>query len=90
MLKFIYYTIINLAYYNKEREVEHSRLMEVAAARGAKEIGDAITSVYLAMVGLKIVENDMDTVPWYIPLSRTQKNWIKRVKEYGYKVGLPF
>jgi hypothetical protein len=90
MLKFIYYTIINLAYYNKEREVEHSRLMEVAAARGVKGTQDAVTSVFLAKVGLKIVENDMDTVPWYIPLSRTQRRWIKTVSKYGYKVGLPF
>jgi len=48
----------------------------------------ALTDAFLATVGLQTVDKDEDTVPWYIPLSRSQKQLASTVSEYDYKVGL--
>jgi hypothetical protein len=62
--------------------------MDVASERDSSGIKDALTNGCLATVGLKVVEDDADTVPWYIPLSRVQKSWVEQVSRHGYKVGL--
>lgn len=48
-----------------------------------------ITDAYLATVGLRVVDENCDTVPWYIYLTRIQREWVKAVGQYGYKAGLP-
>ena len=62
--------------------------MDVASARSQDSIKDALTNGCLATVGLKVVSDDKDTVPWYIPLSKLQKSWVEQVSKHGYKVGL--
>ena len=88
MSRFIYYTFRNLIYYRKQRDIGHSRIMEVASEREEEGIKNALTNSCLATVGLKVVEDDKDTIPWYIPLSKIQKSWVERVSNHGYKVGL--
>ena len=48
----------------------------------------ALTNAMLATVGLTTVDDDKDTIPWYIFLSSIQRSWIRQVSEYGYKIGL--
>lgn len=88
MLRWIYYTYRNLIYYRIQRQVGHQRVMDLAATRELDDIKNALTEGLLATVGLKIVERDEDTVPWYIPLSKLQKSWVEQVSRHGYKVGL--
>jgi hypothetical protein len=47
-----------------------------------------LTNSVLATVGLKVVEDGKDTVPWYILLSAKQKSWVKTVAGHGFKAGL--
>lgn len=88
MFRWIYYVFRNLIYYRVQRPVGNHRIMTIASARSTDDIKDALTEGLLATVGLKIVEDDADTVPWYIPLSKVQKSWVEQVSRHGYKVGL--
>lgn len=81
ILKFIYYTYKNLIYYRHERSISSFDLST------QNDFKYHITNAMLETVGLKISENGNE-IPWYIPLSAIQKSWIKKVKEYGYKVDL--
>lgn len=85
MFKFFYYVYRNLVYYRKERQIKHSRMMDVAMSNDTKR---TMTNAFLASVGLKVVDDECDRVPRYIPLSKIQKSWAKTASEYGYKVGL--
>ena len=87
-MKILYYTIRNLFYYNKQRKINQQRYNEMLRARGTGTFKDKLTEAMLASVGLKVVEDDKEKIPWYIPLSRIQKIWIEQVKKHGYKVGL--
>ena len=91
MLEFIYYSILNLCYYHKQRQIPHRMLMDIAACKGEnarEQILRATTNACLATVGLRIVDKDADTIPWYMPLSAAQRSWIQNVSKHGYKVGL--
>ena len=95
MLEFIYYSILNLCYYHKQRQIPHRMgnrmLLDIAACKGEnalEQMRKAITNAFLATAGLRIVDNDADTIPWYMPLSAAQRSWIKHVSKDGYKVGL--
>lgn len=85
---FLYYTYRNLVYYKKMRKVDHSRHIKLDKAEDTSSAKDELTSLCLASLGLKIVDNEFDTIPWYIPLSKKQKKWLKMVSDFGYKVGL--
>jgi len=85
IIKCLYYNWRNLWYYRQERKVAHRRLMDVAACTDVKR---AITDAFLATVGLKTVDNDKDAIPWYVFLSKTQRNWVRRVSIHGFRVGL--
>ena len=88
IIKIVYYTYRNLIYYRIPRKISSSRLMDVTSSHTAEDIKHSITNSCLATVGLKVAISDDDTIPWYIPLSKIQKDWIKLVSEHGYKVGL--
>jgi hypothetical protein len=53
-----------------------------------QELNYRLTTKFLATVGLKIIESESDKVPWYIPLSKIQKDYISMVGKKGYKVGI--
>ena len=59
--------------------------MGIAACEDVKR---TMTDACLATVGLKVVDNNKDIVPWYVFLSKAQRNWARRVSVYGFKVGL--
>ena len=88
MIKFIYYTYRNLVYYRKERVIDHRRVMDIATANKGDDVKRTFTDACLATVGLMVVETDVDAVPWYMPLSRIQKSWVRQANEHGYVVGL--
>ena len=88
MFRWIYYTYRNLTYYRIERAVGYFRVMDITSERTLDGTKEALTNGCLATVGLQVVKNDRDIIPWYIPLSKIQKSWIERASEYGYKVGL--
>jgi len=81
---FVYYTCVNLCYYRKSRLEEWSKFK----SQELEDIKSEVTSRFLDSVGLKIVEESKNNIPWYIPLSRKQKDWIKTVNDKGFKVGL--
>jgi len=85
IIKCLYYNWRNLWHYRQEQKVAHYRLMDVAACEDVKR---TMTNAFLATVGLKVVDNHEDTVPWYIFLSKTQRNWVRQVSVHGFKVGL--
>jgi hypothetical protein len=62
--------------------------MDVAATRNIVDAKRCLTDVLLVSAGLCTVDDDNETIPWYMPLSRLQKDRIKMVTPYGYKVGL--
>lgn len=86
IFRIIYYNIRNLTYYHQEREIAHSRFMDVATY--GNDGRRALTDAVLATVGLKTVDNDKDAVPWYIILSTMQKSWVQQASDQGFKVGL--
>ena len=86
MLKLIYYSILNLWYYRKERSISHRMLMELATPSDDIYIVRRNTlNAILATVGLRISDKKL---PWYIPLSKIQRSWVKKAKELGYEVEL--
>lgn len=86
MIRVIYYNWRNLWYYRQERKIGHHHLMDIVIPDGDTQ--RAMADAFLATVGLKIVDDKKDAIPWYILLSPIQRNWIRKVSEYGYKVGL--
>jgi len=62
--------------------------MELTSQREIKDIKDTLTITMLAIVGLKIVDDKKDMIPWYIPLSSVQRSWVNTVHKNDYKVGL--
>lgn len=86
MLRFVYYNILNLLYYRKERQIPHRMLMELATPSNDLEVTRRRTlSAMLATVGLRISDKK---IPWYMPLSKIQRSWVKKAKELGYEVEL--
>lgn len=86
-ISWLYYTCLNLIYYR----VERCHSLSLHGIKKLDNVSDSrlyVTNCFLATVGLKVVDEDRDIVPWYVPLSKCQKGWICIVKEYGYKVGL--
>jgi hypothetical protein len=84
MIKFIYYSLRNLIYYRKERSITNSQLHSIATNDDPKIY---VTNILLTTVGLKVVDSKTE-IPWYIPLSRIQRSWIRRAEKYGYRIGL--
>lgn len=80
IFKIAYYTYRNLVYYRVHRPID--RVLSTGNFRLD------LTNNMLASVGLKVVSDDSQVVPWYIPLSRIQRDWIRDVSQYGFKVGL--
>ena len=86
MLKLIYYSILNLWYYRKERGIPHRMLMELATPSNDVDIiRRRALDAMLATVGLRVSDKRL---PWYIPLSKIQRSWVKQAKELGYEVEL--
>ncbi len=83
-MKILYYMIINLIYYRKERDIDTKYLTKIRSV--CSDTREEVTNAMLSRVGLRISYSD--TIPWYIPLSKAQKGWIKTVSEFGYKVTL--
>lgn len=86
MLRFVYYSILNLLYYRKERQIPHRMLMELATPSNDLELTRRRTlNALLATVGLRVSDKK---ISWYIPLSKIQRSWIKKAKELGYEAEL--
>ena len=86
MLKFIYYSILNLWYYRKERGIPHRMLMELATpSNDVNVVRHRTLDAMLATVGLRVSDKKL---PRYIPLSKIQHSWVKKAKELGYEVEL--
>lgn len=89
MTRWVYYTFRNLWYYRMPREIDPEHAGNIVRPNfGIDGVKRSFTDAVLAAVGLQTVDDDADTVPWYIPLSRAQKNIIQSVSKFGYKVGL--
>jgi hypothetical protein len=90
-----YYTARNLFYYRKERPINLDMQFElmhelIVAGRQSDEEGvqHALTSIYLARVGLCVAARTKQSIPKYVLLSAVQREWAKKVFSYGYQVGL--
>ena len=87
-LRVVYYTPRNLLYYRRSREVAPARILHIVDAREGGDMKRRITSIVLAAVGLRVIDDPADEVPRYVPLSRVQKEWVAKVGAFGYRAGL--
>lgn len=88
MFKFIYYTWRNLVCYRHERSVDGKTINQLLLEDDMCEVKIAMSNAFLSTVGLKVVTDASDQIPWYIPLSKIQKEWVATVTKHGYMVGL--
>ena len=87
MFDFIYYNLMNRFYFYSCRRRALSILHEINA-KYEMHSKIWVTAVVLASVGLKINDQNVNNIPWYIYLSDAQKEFIKSANEYGYFVCL--
>ena len=88
MLKYIYYCYRNLIFYRVERPINRGRLGLFCACSELVDYRYHLTNMMLASVGLQVADKDLDHIPWYIPLSNIQKQWISIANDHGYNVTL--
>jgi len=88
MIKYLYYSIRNILYYNKHRQINRVKWLQFTRSNDINDTKLLLTNYMLATVGLKVSNGNKNIVPWYIPLSQVQKQWISLANNEGYYVEL--
>ena len=83
--EFIYYYFRNHWYYYTERINSSLNLDRKTNMHQNRKM---VTSHFLKSVGLKVVDESENNLPRHIPLSKKQKEWVKKANENGFKVGV--
>lgn len=84
MLQNIFSSIKNYFLYRTERQITYT----ASTANDLESVRLDITNAMLSRVGLKVVDNDTDTIPSGVYLTPVQKSYISTVAPHGYKIGL--
>jgi len=88
-LIFIWYSSRNYIWYRKPQMILVDDDVDfIEEAVTLQDTKNELTESLLRTVGLRIVEAQCDTIPWYVLLTDIQQRYVRMVSQHGYLVGL--